>query len=132
MAEKSASVDNAPVLICSDLPESNHMPMPTGSVVKDSAIFAPLSYYPLSVPVVPLPRALNEEALQAGSRFLQEAKQRHERFFWPSHSSRPTKHSIGSPATQHAEGYDRVHELRVFDRVKAMEFVPRTSAKNSP
>ena len=56
--ENNASVDHAPVLICSDLPESNYMAMPIGSEVKDSAIFAPLSYYKLSVPVVALPRAL--------------------------------------------------------------------------
>ena len=60
VAEKSASADNAPVLICSDLPESDHMPMPVGPAIKDSAIFAPLSYYQLSEPVVPLPRSLND------------------------------------------------------------------------
>ncbi len=73
VAEKNASADNAPVLICSDLPESDHVPMPVGAAVKDSALFAPLTYYQLSVPVVPLPRALNDEAIQAGSQFLQQA-----------------------------------------------------------
>ena len=62
VVEKNASIDNAPVLMCSDLPESDHVPLPVGSAVKDSALFAPLSYYPLSVPVVPLPRALTNPA----------------------------------------------------------------------
>jgi hypothetical protein len=67
--EKNASTDNAPVLICSDLPESNYMPMPVESP-KDSTILAPLTYYPLSVPVVPLPRALNPETVRVASAFL--------------------------------------------------------------
>ena len=29
--EKNASADNAPVLICSDIPEADHMPMPRGA-----------------------------------------------------------------------------------------------------
>ena len=33
--------DDAPVLICSDLPESNDLHMPVGSAVKDSVLFAP-------------------------------------------------------------------------------------------
>src|SRR5208283_3374014 len=45
VAEKNASADNAPVLICSDLPESEHMPMPVGAAVKDSALFAQITYY---------------------------------------------------------------------------------------
>jgi hypothetical protein len=120
-AEKNASPDNAPVLICSDLPESDHMPMPIGAAVKDSAIFAPLSYYPLSVPVVALPRALNEDAVQEGSRFLREAAHRHERFlalgFEPSYRTLDW-------LTSNAEGTHRVRELGMFDRVKVLEFVP--------
>ena len=34
VVEKNASVDNAPVLICSDLPESDHMPLPQGKQSK--------------------------------------------------------------------------------------------------
>jgi hypothetical protein len=50
-------VDDAPVLICSDIPESDHMAMPVGSAIMESDILPPLSYYQLSVPVTPLPRA---------------------------------------------------------------------------
>jgi Dolichyl-phosphate-mannose-protein mannosyltransferase len=122
-AEKNASPDNAPVVICSDLPESDHMQMPIGSAAKDNALFAPLSYYQLSVPVVPLPRALNGEAVQAGSQFLQEAASRRERFlalaFEPSY---PTLDWLA----RKAEGTHRAHELGMFDRVKVVEFIPRS------
>jgi hypothetical protein len=128
MTEKSASADNAPVLICSDLPESDHMPMPVGSTIKDSALFAPLTYYQLSVPVVGLPRALNADAIQAGSQFLQEAAKRNERFlalaFEPSYA---TLDWLAS----NAEGTHRIRELGIFDRVKVLEFTPRTSVGNS-
>lgn len=56
--EKNASIDGATVLICSDFPESNVAPMPSGDAVKDNGYFAPLSYYKLSVPVLGLPRAV--------------------------------------------------------------------------
>ena len=121
VAEKSASADDAPVLICSDLPESDHMPMPVGSAIKDSTLFAPLTYYPLSVPVVPLPRSLNDEAIQTGSQFLQQAAKRNERFlalaFEPSY---PTLDWLAN----NAAGTYTVRELGVFDRVKILEFIP--------
>ena len=59
--ENNASADNAPVIICSDFPEADYVPMPMDSA-KESRLFTQLSYYKLTVPVVPLPRALNEEA----------------------------------------------------------------------
>jgi Dolichyl-phosphate-mannose-protein mannosyltransferase len=121
-AENSASADGAPVLICSDLPESDYLPMPVGPAIKDDALFAPLSYYQLSVPVVPLPRALNAKAVQAGSKFLQEAAQRHERFL--ALAFEPSYETLDWLASN-AEGTHRVHEVGVFDRVKVLEFVPR-------
>ena len=114
-----------PVLICGDLPESDYLPMPVGSAIKDSAIFAPLSYYPLSVPVVPLPRALNTQAVQAGSRFLQDAAQRHERFLALAfEASYETLDWLAS----NAQGTHRVREVGIFDRVRVLEFVPRVQA----
>ena len=68
-AEKNATADNAQVMICSDFPESDYAMMPIDSA-KDSIYFAQLSYYKLSVPVVPMPRALNDEAVRVGSRFF--------------------------------------------------------------
>lgn len=86
-AEQNAVSDNAPVVISSDYPESSYAPMPVDSA-KDSGFFAPLSYYPLSVPVVPLPRALNAETIRVASDFL-AGQGGHKRFlamaFWPSY-----------------------------------------------
>jgi 4-amino-4-deoxy-L-arabinose transferase-like glycosyltransferase len=121
--EKNASTDDAPVLICSDLPESDYMPMPTSTAVKDSGLFAPLTYYKLNVPVVPLPRALNDDAVRIGSQFLQEAAKRHKRFlalaFFPSYGSLDW-------IAENAGGTHYVHELGVFDGIKVLEFIPRT------
>lgn len=128
VAEKNASTGNAPVLICSDLPESDHLPMPVGAAIKDSALFAPLSYYHLSVPVVPLPRALNDEAIKVGSQFLQQAAQRHDRFL--ALAFEPSYETLDWLA-RNAEGTHRVHELGIFDRVEVLEFIPRTPADAS-
>jgi hypothetical protein len=120
-AEKNASPDNAPVLICSDLIESNYSAMPLESP-KTSNFFAPLSYYRLTVPVVPLPRALNREAIQVASRFLQEAREKHERFLaMGSNGSYETLNWL----TQQDSGAYKVKELGVFDRIKVLEFTPR-------
>jgi hypothetical protein len=128
VAEKHASADNAPVLICSDLPESDYLPLPVGSAIKDSALFAPLTYYPLSVPVVPLPRALNKAAIQAGAQFLQEAAKRREHFL--ALAFEPSYETLDWLASN-AEGTHQVHEVGIFDRVKVLEFIPRTPAENS-
>jgi hypothetical protein len=123
-AEKNASPDNAPVLICSDFPESDTVRMPVGSAAKNIGIFSPISYYQLSGPVVALPRALNEEAMRVGSRFLQQAAQRHQRFlalaFVPSYG---TLDWIAGRASGM-----QIRELGVFDGIKVMEFDPRTTA----
>jgi len=126
--EKNASMDDAPVLICSDFPESDYMPMPVGSAVKDSNIFAPLTYYKLNVPVVPLPRALNDEAVRIGSQFLQEAAQRHQRFL--ALAFQPSYRTLEWIANN-ASGTDYIRELGVFDGIKVLEFVPRTQADAS-
>ncbi len=126
--EKNASADGAPVLICSDIPEADHMRMPVGSAIEDSGILAPLSYYKLTVPVTPLPRALNEEAMRAGSEFLQQQAQRHQRFL-----AMAFVESYGTLdwLAKEAAGTDYVHELGVFDGVKVLEFVPRAQADAS-
>ena len=118
-AEKSATVDGAPVVICSDFPQSDYTTMPVDAAVKDSSLFTPLSYYKLSVPVVGLPRALNDEAIRDGQRFLQTASQ--ERFlalgFSPSY---PTlEWLIQNTAHTHT-----VRQLGKFDDIKVLEFTP--------
>ncbi len=123
--EKNASADGAPVLICSDLPEADHMPMPVGAAVKDSALFAPLTYYKLSVPVVGMPRTLNDEAMRIGSSFLQDAARRRERFlavgFVPSVG-------ILKWVMQNASGTHNVRALGMFDGIVVLEFTPRAGA----
>jgi hypothetical protein len=125
LVEKNASVDDAPVLICSDIPESDHMAMPVGPAILESGILPPLSYYPLSVPVTPLPRSLNDEAMRDGSRFLQQAAQRHQRFLAMAFAQ---SYDTLDWLTKTAAGKYDVHNLGQFDGVKVFEFVPRTQA----
>ena len=121
-AQQNASRDNAPVVVCSDLPESDHTPMPVGPAIKDSALFAPLSYYQLNAPVVPLPRSLNDEAKRAGSQFVQEAARRHERFLALAYEvSYDTVDWLQDAAS---ETHD-AHELGIFNGVEVVEFVPQ-------
>ena len=126
-AEKNASVDGAPVLICSDFPEADYVPMPVDSA-KESFFFAPLFYYKLSVPVVPLPRTLNDEAIRAGSRFLEEAARKHERFLAMAYE--PSYKTLDWLALS-ASATHSVRKLGIFDGVEVLEFVPRTEANAS-
>jgi hypothetical protein len=121
--EKNASVDNAPVLICSGISESDHMVMPTGSAIEDSGVLVQLSYYRLTVPVVALPRSLNDQAMRIGSRFVQQAARRHERFLAMAFLHYETLDWLA----RNAMGTDYVHELGVFDGVEVLEFVPRAA-----
>jgi hypothetical protein len=117
--EKNASVDNAPVLICSDIPEADHMRMPVGPAIEETGILPPLSYYKLTVPVTPLPRGLNDEAMRAGSQFLQQAS--HKRFLALAFvESYATLDWLG----RNAAATHYVRELGVFDGVKVLEFSP--------
>jgi hypothetical protein len=119
--EKNASVDDAPVLICSGISESDYMVMPTGRAVEDSAVLTPLLYYKLTVPVVALPFSLNDEAMRVGSRFLEQADRQHERFL-----AMASEYSYGTLewlTGQTRRTYD-VHEMKVVDGVKILEFVP--------
>jgi mannosyltransferase len=122
LAEKNAAPDGAPVLMCSDFPSADYFPMPMGEAVKDSGFFTPLSYYKLSVPVVGLPRALNDEAMRIGSEFVREAAERHERFlamgFRPSLETMRWLKKIAAPT----------HEVRALgqpDGILVLEFTPR-------
>jgi hypothetical protein len=126
--EKNAAVDGAPVLMCSDIPESDHMTMPAGAAIEESGILPPLSYYKVTVPVVPLPRTLNGEAKRAGAQFLQQEAAGHERFlamaFAQSYDTLDWLKSQGSATNS-------VQELGEFDGVKVVEFRPRSVASPS-
>ena len=118
--EKNASADNAPVLICSDIPEADHMRMPVGPAIGESGILPPLGYYKLTVPVTPLPRALNDEAIRAGSLFLEQEADRRFLAMAFVESYGTLDWLAKAAAVTHT-----VRELGVFDGVKVLEFVPR-------
>lgn len=122
IAEKNAAPDNASVLMCSDFPSSDYFPMPTGEAVKDSPFFTPLSYYKLSVPVVGLPRALNDEAKRISSDFVRRAAEKHERFLVLAYRpSFPTQQWIKKlSASTHT-----FRPLAQPDGVLVLEFTPR-------
>jgi hypothetical protein len=124
-AERNASVDDAPVVMCSGFVESDFAAMPPMERVTDSPYFAPLSYYRLSVPVIPLPQLINDETIQVGSRFLKEAAQKHERFLVAADKLR----SAGTLDwfTENAAATHSVRTLGDFHGMKVLEFVPRTA-----
>jgi len=120
--EKNASVDNAAVLICSDIPEADHMTMPVGPAIEASGILPPLSYYKLTVAVSPLPRALNGETMRATEVFLQQEEPQHTRFLAMAFAQ-----SYDTLDWLSRKAADRfyVRELGQFDGVKVLEFKPR-------
>jgi hypothetical protein len=121
--QANASSDGAPVLICSDLPEADYMPMPVGPAIEESGILPPISYYKITVPVVALPRALNHEAERVGSQFLQQAERQHERFLAAAFVE--SFATLDWLTAQAARTYD-VRRVGDFDGVRVLEFVPRT------
>jgi hypothetical protein len=122
-AQKNASSDNAAVLICSNFPESDYGAMPLDAP-SDSFFFAPLSYYRLSVPIVPLPRSLNAEAIRVGSRFLKRAESRHARFLA---IAAPPSYATLRWLVAKAAGTYNVHTLAIYYpiRIKVLEFKHR-------
>lgn len=121
-AEKNAATDNSPVVLCSSFVETNPITRPL-NMERDSNYFSSISYYRLSVPVVPLPMALNDEAIKAASRFLQEAAHKHERFLALSEKR---SYKTLDWLTTNAAATHSVRELGIFEGVKVLEFVPRT------
>jgi len=120
--EKNASADNAPVLICSDLPEADHMRMPVGPAIEDSGFCRPQLLQ-------------TERASGAATRTLNEGDdpRRLGVFGGPSP---PTVSGDGfcgvlshpRLASKKAAGTDYVRPLGEFDGVKVLEFVPRDEA----
>ena len=119
--QKNTAADHAPVLICSDLPESNFMSMPLGNEVYDSTLFPSLTYYKLSAPVVALPRTFGKKTVRIASAFLQEAAGKKKRSWSLRTRNLPTL-SIGLKGS--SSNFD-VHTLGTFDAVRVVEFVPR-------
>jgi hypothetical protein len=121
-AEKNASVDNAPVLVCSDFVETNFAINPVKSA-NDNIFFAPLSYYKLTVPVVPLPLALNDEAMQLSTEFLADVTTKHQRFLAVANGR---SYKTLDWVAKTASATYTVRQLGVYDGVEVLEFVPQT------
>lgn len=125
MAQENTSVDNAPVVMCSSFPEADYVPMPTHDA-KENILFPQFSYYKLSAPLIPLPRALNDQAIRLGSQFLAEATRKHERFL--AMADQPSFKTLDWLAAK-ASGSYNVRTLGVFDDyTKVLEFTPRLPA----
>ncbi len=124
IAQRESSPDNAPLLICSDLIESDRAALPSGSDVMDSPLFPALSYYKVSVPIVALPRSLNEKTIHIADEFVQNAAAHRQKFlalgYTPSYD---TLHWIISIAS-------KSHTVRVLGQneqttgIVVLEFEP--------
>lgn len=124
VAQKNTSIDGAPVVVCSSFPEADYVSMPLHNA-KESRFFPQFSYYKLSAPLIPLPRALNDQAIRLGSQFLAEATQKHERFLaMADHHSYKTLDWLASKAS----GSYNVRTLGIYDDNKVLEFTPRPPA----
>jgi hypothetical protein len=126
--EKNASVDGAPVVMCSGFTESNFVAMPSLETVKDSVYFAPLSYYRLSVPVIPLSQFLSNQTIQIGSQFLEAAARKHERFLVTGDRERSADTLVWF--IENAARTHTAQDLGEFQGIEVLEFVPR-SPENS-
>ncbi len=118
-ADANAAQDHATLLMCSPLVEADFQPMP--AVASDSVLYAPLSYYKVSAPVVPLPRTLNDEAERQARQFLLTAALEHKRFLmvapWPSLR-------IVDLVANASQGTYIPHALGTFDEIWVVEFIP--------
>lgn len=123
--EKNDAAENSPVLLCSNYIESNYTAMPRHGA-KQSVLFAPLSYYKITVPVVPLPRALNVQTKQIVSSFLQRARRRHQRFLAVGYV--PSYNTLDWIKEKAATAYD-VRKLGIFEGIMVLDFSPRQTTQ---
>ena len=124
IAQKESLPDDAPLLVCSDIVESDHASLPSSSQVLDSPLFPALSYYKITMPVVALPRSLNEQTVQIAEQFVRNAATHRQRFlalgYTPSYD---TLHWLVAIAA-------KSHEVRVLAQneqttgIVVLEFKP--------
>jgi len=121
-ADANAARDHAPLLMCSPLVEADYLPMP--AVASESVLYAPLSYYKVNAPVIPLPRRLNDEAERQARRFLPRATQEHRRFL-----ALAQKQSLGiiDYVAFYSGSTYSLEVLGNLDGIWVVEFVPRTN-----
>jgi hypothetical protein len=113
--------------MCSDFPESDWTTVPPDAA-KTSHLLAPLSYYKLSVPVVPLPRELNARAKNIAVPFSQQSMERHRRFLALEHDvtpwAEPSFPTLDWLEVQGRGGFE-VRKLGIYDYVEVLEFDPK-------
>ena len=122
LADAIAATDHAPLLVCSDLPESNSEPMPADVYAANDGAFAPLFYYRVHTRVVPLPRALNAEAIAQIEKFLSTAVPAKQRFLAIGFS--PSNPTLGW-ITERTENAYVATNLGTNEGVTVMEYSPR-------
>jgi hypothetical protein len=123
-ADANAAEDHASLLMCSPFVEGDTQPMP--AVASESMLYAPLSYYKVKAPVVPLPGSLVAESERQARQFLLKAAQEHRRFLvLAAGPSLPTVDFL-------AYYSNSTHSPRVlgnFDHIWVVEFVPYSPAR---
>jgi hypothetical protein len=119
-AERNAAMDHTPVLVCSGFVEGASASMPTDEPEK-SRYFTPLSYYRMSVPIIPLPYALNDETVRAGTRFLKDSEHSRRRFLAMGNVK---AYSTLDWLRQITAGSYSVRDIGTFDDIKVLEFDP--------
>ena len=89
-------------------------------------LYAPLSYYKVNAPVVPLPRTLVPEAERQVRQFLQKATGEHTRFLVlaPWDSLR-----IVDLVVYYSQSTYTYRALGTFDDVWVVEFIPYSDAR---
>jgi len=104
-ADVNAAEDHAVLLMCSPFVEGDSQPMP--AVASESMLYAPLSYYKVQAPVVPLPGSLVAESERQARQFLLKAAQEHKRFLvLAAGPSLPTVDFLANYSNStHAPGY---------------------------
>jgi len=121
VANKATSIDHAPVLICSDLVEADHGPIPTD--IYSTWLYAPLSYYHVQSQVVPLPRSLNAAAEAQVRNFLTTATPAHRRFLLMGYYSGSSTILSWVDATTKSSYIS--NPLGTYDGVSVIEYTPR-------
>jgi len=116
----SAAIDHAPVLVCSDLAESNFDPLPED--ITQSGYYSPFSYYKLKYSrAIALPRALNSAAESQIHAFLSTAAPAHQRFL--AMGFQPSWDTLRYITDSTRDSY-MAHPLGTFNGVAVVEYIP--------
>jgi hypothetical protein len=121
VVQQLSSEEKVPVVVCSDFVESAHIAMPNDSP-KSSWLFAPLSYYKISAPVVPLPEVLNAESSKVFLPFLKQAERKHQRFMAVGEIN--SSQELDWMKQTAGDAY-AMRTVGIYDHVEVLEFVPR-------